>query len=256
MFLKIAKRVGLTLLWLAMSHGQVIGQSVDAVLEEEVVYQQSAQQSQRLVEDLDSETLAMVSAYNRELERYDDLVTYNENLRQLIENQQQEKARIQQELEEVAVVQQDIVPLMVEMVEVLDQFLALDKPLLVNEREARLQSLRSVLTRSDVELSEKYRRVVEAYLIEAEYGQTLEVYEDQVELDGREVTVDLLRVGRVALYYVSLDRQFAGIWDASAGQFVALSAEYLEDLDSAIRIAREQAPPNLINLPMWTGEGR
>jgi len=223
-------------------------------IEQQQQYQQDAQQSQQRIEALDDETITMVSAYNRELERYEDLVTYNENMRQLLASQEQEKTRINAELTEVEVVRQEIVPLMVEMVDVLDQFIALDQPMLEQERSLRLQSLRSVITRSDVDIAEKYRRVIEAYQIEAEYGQSLEAYEAPALINGRELTVDYLRVGRVGLYYLSLDRQEAGIWNQQNNDWYPLPDEYLDAVDYAVRVAREQAPPNLIELPLWTRE--
>ncbi len=231
-------------------------QDVGTVIDEQLQYQEEAQQSQQLVEELDDETLLMISQYNRELERYEDLFTYNENMRGLIASQEQEKERLDRELQEVAVVQQALVPLMVEMVDVLGQFIELDSPMLEDERDARIQSLQNILTRSDVELSEKYRRIIESYQIEAEYGQSMEAYEDQILIQDRELTVDILRIGRVALYYLGLDREQAGIWDNVGKTWVPLLGEYIDDLDYAIRIAREQAPPNLVRLPLWTEASR
>lgn len=230
--------------------------SVNDVIDQQEQYQQDAQQSQQRIETLDDETMAMVSTYNRELERYEDLVTYNENMRQLLASQEQERTRVNGELNEIEVVRQQIVPLMVEMVDVLDQFIALDQPMLEEERASRLQNLRSIITRSDVDIAEKYRRVIESYQIEAEYGQSLEAYEASATINGRERTVDYLRVGRVGLYYISLDREEAGIWDSQSNDWQQLPNNYLDSLDYAVRIAREQAPPNLIDLPLWTREAR
>ena len=227
-------------------------QDPDAPLQVQQQYQQDAQQSQERIEALDDETMTLVASYNREIERYEDLLTYNENLRQLLASQEQERIRIQSELDEMEIVRQEIVPLIVEMVDVLEQFVELDHPMLEQERRSRVQSLRSIIGRADVDIAEKYRRVIEAYQIEAEYGQTLEAYEAQALVQGREITVDYLRVGRVGLFYLSLDRQQAGIWDSQARDWQQLPNQYLEDLDFAIRVAREQAPPNLIDLPLWT----
>ena len=237
------------LLWIS---GSVYGQDADAPLQVQQQYQQDAEQSQQRIEALDDETMSLVASYNREIERYEDLLTYNENLRQLLESQQRERTRIQSELNEVEIVRQEIVPLIVEMVEVLDQFVELDHPMLEEERRSRVQSLRSVIARADVDIAEKYRRVIEAYQIEAEYGQTLEAYEAQALVDGRDITVDYLRLGRVALFYLSLDRQQGGIWNTQTQDWEPLPEQYLQDLEFAIRVAREQAPPNLIDLPLWT----
>ena len=140
------------LLWLASgAHGQ----DPDAALQVQQQYQEEAQQSQQRIEELDDETMSLVASYNREIERHEDLLTYNENLRQLLASQERERARIQSELDEVEVVRQEIVPLIVEMVDVLDQFVELDDPMLEQERRTRVQSLRSIIGRADVDIAEK-----------------------------------------------------------------------------------------------------
>ena len=227
---------------------------VDDVLEAQTSYQEQAIGSQSRLDALDDETLTLISQYNSELARYEDLRTYNDNMRQLLASQAAEKARLTQELAEIEVVRRSVVPLMVEMVDVLERFIDLDQPMLKDERLARLAELKKNLTRSDVEIAERYRRVIEAYQIEAEYGQTIEAYEGPLQLEDRELTVDYLRVGRVGLYYLSLDRETGGIWDGVAGDWVALNDSQLDALDFAVRVARKQAPPNLVPLPLWTRE--
>ncbi len=229
--------------------------TVDDVINERTSYQSEAQRSQSRIDGLDDETLTLIARYGSELERYSDLVTYNDNLRNLLANQQQEKQRLARELEEIEVLRQDIVPLMVEMIEVLDRFITLDQPMLLEERRARLTKLEANMSRSDVELAEKFRRLLEAYQIEAEYGQSLEAYEGTLDDQGVQRTVDFLRVGRVGLYYLSLDRQSAGIWNRQSQQWQGLPAGDLDAIDYAIRVARKQAPPNLFEVPLWTETG-
>lgn len=228
--------------------------SVAEVIDAQTVLQRSAADSQSRVDALDDETLALVSRYNTELARYEDLITYNDNMRQLLASQAAEKARLDGELQEIEVVRRSVVPLMVEMVDVLERFIELDQPMLKEERLARLDELKRNLTRSDVEIAERYRRVIEAYQIEAEYGQTIEAYEGPLSLEDRELTVDYLRVGRVGLYYLSLDRENGGIWDPLDDRWMALDESGLDALDFAVRVARKQAPPNLVPLPLWTRE--
>ncbi|MDH3643098.1 MAG: DUF3450 domain-containing protein [Gammaproteobacteria bacterium] len=224
----------------------------DAAIDAAGAYQNTASQSQKRIESLDDQALAMLSEYNAEIERYEDLLTYNANLKALLASQQVEKQRISGELAGIETVRQEIVPLMVQMIEVLESFIELDQPLLLDERKARLKALQTNLTRSDVDLAEKYRRIIEAYQIEAEYGQSIEAYEGPIELDGRDLTVDFLRVGRVNLYYLTLDRNEGGIWDPANAEWRSLPERDLDDLDYALRVARKQAPPNLMQLPLWT----
>lgn len=215
-------------------------------------YQTEATASQSRIDALDDETLALLSEYNAELQRIRDLETYNANMRGLLASQTEEKARLGDELAGIEVVRQTLVPLMVEMVDVLERFVELDQPMLLDERRARVERVRDNLTRADVEISEKYRRVVEAYQIEAEYGQSIEAYEGPVRIGDRELTVDFLRVGRVGLFYLTLDREEAGIWDRAAQRWVTVDARYLDAIDYAVRLARKQAPPDLVELPLWT----
>jgi hypothetical protein len=227
--------------------------SVTDALESRDVYQREAAGSQRRVEDLDDETVMLLSEYHTELERLHDLETYNANMRKMRASQEAEKVRLAQELQEIEVLRRELLPLMVEMIDVLARFIELDQPMLLAERQARLQALQDNLGRSDVALGEKYRRVIEAYQIEAEYGQNIEAYEGTLTLDGRDLTVDFLRVGRLALYYVSLDRSEAGLWHPQERAWRTLNDDYLDLLDFALRVARKQAPPNLMPLPLWTG---
>ncbi len=228
--------------------------SVADVLAEQGSYQESAVSGQTRMNALDDETLTLISNYNSELARYEDLVTYNENMRQLLASQAAERARLEAELAEIEVIRRSIVPLMVEMIDVLERFIDLDQPMLKEERLARLDELKRNLTRSDVEIAERYRRVIEAYQIEAEYGQTIEAYEGPLSIEGQELTVDYLRVGRAGLYYLSLDRASGAIWHPTENVWVPLDENQLDALDFAVRVARKQAPPNLVPLPMWTGE--
>ncbi|MBT8445984.1 MAG: DUF3450 domain-containing protein [Gammaproteobacteria bacterium] len=232
--------------------GPAPGAAVDDVLKTHEAAQQQAARSQSRIDGLDDETLALISAYNSELKRYDNLVTYNTNLRTLVESQQKERARLTSEIDEIEVVRQQLVPLMVEMVETLGRFIDIDQPLLVEERRARLENLQANLTRSDVELAEKFRRVIDAYQIEADYGQTIEAYEGSTTLGGQQLTVDFLRVGRTALYYMTLDRTAGGLWHPERAEWVPLGSAELDGLDLAIRVARKQAPPDLMPLPLWT----
>ena len=104
--------------------------------------------------------------------------------------------------------------------------------------------------RADVTNAEKYRRIMEAYQIENEYGRTIEAYRGGLERDDREITVYFLRFGRIALLYQTLDESEAGVWNAETGSWVPLDSSYRSTIRQGIRIARKQAAPDLIQLPL------
>jgi hypothetical protein len=91
---------------------------------------------------------------------------------------------------------------------------------------------------------------MEAYQIENEYGRTIEAYRSTLERGDREVTVDFLRVGRIALVYQTLDEADAGAWDQETRSWVPLDSSYRSAIRQGLRIARKQAAPDLIRLPL------
>ena len=77
------------------------------------------------------------------------------------------------------------------------------------------------MDRADVTISEKYRRIVEAYQVEMDYGRTIEAYEGELASEGGDPrTVQFLRVGRVTLLYQTLDGRETGYWDADRKAWV------------------------------------
>ncbi len=123
-------------------------------------------------------------------------------------------------------------------------------PFLRTERQRRLQDLEVLLNDPYTPSYEQFRRIFEALLVEAEYGHSNEVYRAEIELDGEPTQVDLLRVGRLALFYRTLDRQGAGVFDPAAGRFTALPEGTLEEVSRAFRVVRREAAAEMTALPV------
>jgi hypothetical protein len=208
------------------------------------------QLTQQRIDQLSEQTRAMLDEYhvlNRELEA---LNVYNDQLQRLTVSQQEEKALIHQQMEDIELTQQEIVPLMLRMIERLNDFVVNDTPFLGKERLQRVSLLRELMDRSDVSVAEKYRRVLEAYQVELDYGRTLETYRDELEVDGNLRTVEFLRVGRVGFYYQTLDGHQAAYWDAQGQTWVTVKATQRLAIRRALRVASQQAAPELLELPV------
>jgi hypothetical protein len=175
---------------------------------------------------------------------------YNTLLERQVARQERQKEQVRASIDQVTVVQRQIVPLMDRMIAGLEQFVALDVPFLEAERTNRVESLRATLERVDVTVAEKFRRVMEAYQIENEYGRTIENYRGSLEVDGLMREVDFLRIGRVTLVYQTTDGQSQGVWDQSTGQWVALGSEYRNRIRQGLRVARRQLAPELLLMPI------
>jgi hypothetical protein len=211
---------------------------------------QLAQESQERVSNTVNQTRSLSEQYRQVLREIEGLEVYNTLLERQVARQERQKEQVRESIDQVTVVQRQIVPLMDRMIAGLEQFVALDVPFLEAERTNRVESLRATLERADVTVAEKFRRVMEAYQIENEYGRTIENYKGSLEVDGLVREVDFLRIGRVTLVYQTTDGQSQGVWDQSAGQWVALGSEYRNRIRQGLRVARRQLAPELLLMPI------
>ncbi|MHA7835154.1 MAG: DUF3450 family protein, partial [Algiphilus sp.] len=98
------------------------------------------------------------------------------------------------------------------------------------------------------------RQVLEAYEIELEFGNTIEAYKGTQQINGETLEVDFLRIGRIALFYQTLDGTKTGRWSEEQDQWVELGASYRNPVRDAIRVARDLTAPDLLTLPLPTPE--
>lgn len=221
------------------------------VIKSQIQVDQAAKQSQQKIDKLDDESAQMLAEYRSLLRQTESLQAYNDQLDKLVGSQKNELESITQQLENIETTQREIVPLMLNMITVLEQFIALDLPFLPEERQQRVEQLHILMERADVSLAEKYRRVLEAYQVETEYGRTIETYKGELEHDGDIRTVDFLRIGRLSLYYLTLDGQEAGYWQQG---WQLLDNDYRNEIEKGIKVAKKQLPPDLLVLPVKTQE--
>lgn len=227
-----------------------MAQSIDGVVKVAQANTEDGVASQARIDKLDDETSQIVRDYRAALKQLQALREYNIQLQKLIAAQETEMVSIRQQIEDVTNVDRTITPLMFRMIEALEVFVELDTPFFHDERKARVAGLRALMDRSDATPAEKYRRILETYEIENEYGRTIEAYEGEMEIGGAPRTVSFLRIGRVALIYQTLDQQESGVWDQNSKQFVDLENDFDTELRAALRIAKQQATPDLMAIPV------
>ncbi len=223
-------------------------------IDEKLEAQKDAQATQVDVDALAVETRDLLYEYKNALNRTESLKIYNDQLEKHVSKQKKTLASLQKQLENLEVTQRDFVPLMLRMVDALEKFVALDIPFLSNERNSRINLIKEMMDRPDVSLPDKYRRIMEAYQIEMEYGRTIEAYNDMVSIHDQTQTVDILRVGRLVLVYLTLDGKTSGIWDKGKKTWEPLPDGYNRSIAQGLKIARRQSPPELFKLPVAAPE--
>ncbi len=170
--------------------------------------------------------------------------------RRRVQAVEQRVAELQRRLREADRLEGSLQDTLQVILERLEQEVGGSLPFLPQERAFRLQTLREDLARPDVDPAEKLRRLLEALQVETGYGSTVEVYQDRITVAGEPVYADILRLGRVALFWMTPDRKEGGVYDQGRSQWVALDARERRRISLAMDMAARLRPVELTDLPV------
>jgi len=191
--------------------------------------------------------LAEFQALNHELNQ---LKINQAHLLQVQAQQMRSINSLKKQLNEIETTEKAIIPHLLSMIDWLDNFIAEDIPFHKEERQQRISYLKSSMITPDINLPERYRRVLEAYQVESEYGYTIESYPYTIKVSGEQLHVNLLRAGRVGLYYQSNDEQRSGYWDHKKGVWQIAPEGVEDEIQKGMLIAQKQRPHSLLILPI------
>ncbi|MFH2058000.1 MAG: DUF3450 domain-containing protein [Pseudomonadota bacterium] len=182
----------------------------------------------------EQETLVLA---NKELAAAESEATI---LNEKLLKQKQESVRIQKEL----------LPFLNTVYAQLAALVSDDTPFLKDERAMRLKNLEKMLESSEVTIAEKYRKVMEALFVEADYGNTIETYQEKVLMGNEEVLGNIFRLGRVCLFFLSLDQTSCAYYNVAQKNWTPLADEYLGAIQSCVEISKKRKPAELLSLPL------
>ncbi len=208
----------------------------------------AASESQVRVTRLAQQTSDLLSEYRAVVRETEGLRIYNDNLEKVVMDQRAEVVSINRQLTGLEATNRGVVPLMLEMIDTLGKIIENDMPFRLEERRARVVRLHDMMDQADVTASEKYRRIMEAYQGELEYGRTTEAYSAALPSTGQ--TVDFLRVGRTLLIYQTSDQLKTGWFNPTTRQYEDLPDRYRLEVKEGLAIARNEKAPNLVMLPV------
>ncbi|MEE4218702.1 MAG: DUF3450 domain-containing protein [Xanthomonadales bacterium] len=210
----------------------------------------SAAASQQKIDQLSREARNMLEEYRKLLDGTEYQAAYTRELEELQRSQEERLDELREQIAQVRITQQRIVPLMRSMADALQQFVVLDLPFQQDERLIAVMELKERLRQPDISVSAKFRILLEAYQVEQAYGGNVESWRGPLAFDGEDLSVEFLRVGRVALYFQTLDGRLSGYWDTAEQDWVLLDESYNRDLARALRVAQNQVAPQLLQLPL------
>ena len=208
--------------------------------------------SQQKINGIADQTQTKFQQYQMVNKEIEGLNIYNAQLQKQLQSQYDEMKSLNADIDRVSVIERQITPLMIRMIDGLQQFVELDVPFLPTERAERVSNLKNMMDRADVAVSEKFRRVLEAYQVEMGYGRSIEAYSGLINVEGQERDVDFLRIGRVALMYITRDGSVAGVWDNEAKDWQNADDEFRMHITKGLRMAKKQLAPDLLVMPIKT----
>ncbi len=151
---------------------------------------------------------------------------------------------------EARTLRENLEPYLDDVVTRLEAFIAEDMPFASEERQSRLNFLRNTMNDYHIDLGEKLRRVFEALGVEATYGKMVTATDETLNIDGEDTEVTIFRIGRMAMYYQTLDAAKIGKWNVAARTWEPLSKDYARQLRHAIEMANRERTVQLITLPL------
>lgn len=252
--MKNGKTVRVTGIWLALmllflpqAQGDELGEKVEKPVGETIAIRQKSQvedekwreKQQQLVMEMELLEAAVTELRAEKAE----LVAVNLAAKERIGEKEQKLASIEQ-------IKEQMEPFIVDLVAEIKASYEGGLPFLVKERKERIAKLEATLYDPEIALSEKFRKAMEALQIEMEYGLTIETYQQQIAFSGEQILVDIFRLGRLGLYFQTLDQSRCGLWDQRDGIWLELPESYNYDIQKAIEIAAKRRPAELVTMPL------
>ena len=237
-------------LFLIFSSSIFAQEIVDETINTQVEASNESIQIQNKIDALDIESKKIYFEYKDTLNEFNSLKNYDDQLSQIIDAQILEISSINEQLDSLDSINIDILPFLKRMVDALNEFILLDIPFLIDERKSRLNDLDNLIIRADITTAEKFRKIFEAYQLEANFGKTIESYQGFLNIEEEEKAVDYFRLGRLGLYYRTPNGGETGFWNSNTKKWQHEGSSLDDEIKAALDIANRQAPPNFINLPV------
>ena len=216
--------------------------------------QELSASSQDKIDATERQTDKIVNEWKAVSKQVEGLRVYNEQKRIQIKAQLELMDKLDDQLVQVVVMQRQIPPLAQRMLESLESFISLDTPFRLEERQNRIDVVRSSLAKPKVTASEQVRQVLEAYNIEAEYGRKIDTYPQTISINNNDLEVNILVIGRVGMFYQTKDERSSGRWNNEIGEWENLPSSYTKPIRDGIRMAKKLTPVDMLLMTVIKGE--
>lgn len=236
---------------LASISPQLLANDLSQANQTQLKTNQLSQTSQQKINHNAEQSMELTNQVAQLKEEIRNLSIYRSHLENLVSNQQQEQESLNDQIEQIKLTRQGIVPLMYQMLTSLELIVKSDKPIKLEQRLTRIDDLKRMMGRADVSDAEKYRRILEAFQIELDYGNKLSLYRNTITVnENQDREVELVAIGRLALLARSFDQQNYWYWSNQQVQWLQGDSNNLPQINQAFDVASKKTPPSLLSLPI------
>jgi TolA-binding protein len=208
-----------------------------------------AEQVQQQINQLDDERADMVGEFRTLLQRKTAAELYARQQEAAVESQEREIASLTDQLSRVDEITSQTVPMLEALIDDLDAFIDADLPFRLEQRKDRVARLREYLSDPAISVTERYRQIMDAYTAEMEVGRKTDTWKETITVDDKEVTVDMVLFGRVALVYMDPTGRYAKRYDRETRSWVDLESKYKAEIEKAIRIIQGKRTQDVMYVP-------
>lgn len=208
------------------------------------------QQSQQRADAWQAQRLTLVAQLTTLQQQQQQLQNKKTVLTQRVDAQRQAIEQLTRTINESKRLTDEMLPFLSETWQLLTQQIGHDLPFLQYERQTRLDHLNTALADPQLAVGEKFRRLMETLRVESEYGRDIEVVQQSLLIEGRDLLMNQLRIGRLALFAQSLDGEQSVIYDMATQSWQPIDRQYNRELGRAIEMGLKHRPIDLLTLPI------
>lgn len=213
---------------------------------------QTRQDTSHKLEKWDAEQQELLNLYDELMHENKILTNQNKALHIELDQRQESVDSLKVRQTENEKTGREIEPFLKQVYMDLNEFVLQDTPFLKQERTERMVRLGQIMEDISLPVTEKFRKVMEALFVEAEYGNTIEVTQQKIEIQGKssEILADILRLGRISMFALTLDHNEAAFYNVSDKKWISLDSQYLHTIYEAVEMANRQRRVDLLSIPL------
>ena len=230
--------------------GPAAGQDVTTVQEKTKQAIEKEIDAQKQADQWSQEKEQLISEIRQNKTQLDWATYQSKRYAAYIQQEKEKNAALKRQKEEMQGLRRHLEPYLAKLIADLESFIESDLTFLSKERRERIQFLKDSLNDYHLSMSEKLHRVIEALQVEAEYGRSIEADPATLNVEGRSIEAEVLRVGRIAVFFHSLDGETVGRWDSDSESWEMISHDFSRPIQNTIEMAKQQKSVELVDLPI------